>query len=65
MPKLKITEEWTYRTPLVTCTYPAGSHDADDDVIAAAIAAGVMKGKDDGDRAAKAGAQDDTGEAES
>ena len=65
MPKLKLAEEWTYRTPLVTRTYRAGTHDADNDVIEAAIAAGAMKGKDDGNGTATAGAPDDTGEAES
>jgi hypothetical protein len=51
MMKIKLTETWTYRTPLITVDYPAGEHDMTKEAAAAAKDAGVIdetKEKNDG-----------------
>ena len=37
MSTITLAEPWTYRTPLVTISYPAGIHDMPDDIAAAAL----------------------------
>lgn len=36
MPTITLSEPWTYRTPLVTITYPAGTHEVGEDIAAQA-----------------------------
>lgn len=45
-----LDQSWTYRTPLLTIEYPAGTHDMPDDHAAAALAANVIKEKRNGNR---------------
>lgn len=72
MQTINLAEPWSYRTPLVTIDFPAGSHEVDDAVAQAAAAAGVIeaeapkrgkaKDKSDGDEGtATAGAAGDPG----
>lgn len=36
MPKITLAEPWTYRTPLVTVSFPAGTHEVTAEIAAAA-----------------------------
>lgn len=75
MKTITLAEPWTYLTPAVTIDYPAGTHEVDDDIAAAADNAGVTgkaakagktKGTGNGDEStATTGAQGDTGAIES
>lgn len=68
MKTINLNADWTYRTPVVTIDYAAGAHEVEDDIAAAAKAAGVTgksKDKANGDEGtATAGAAGDTGEAQ-
>jgi hypothetical protein len=60
MPTIKLASPWTFRTPELTIDYPEGSHTVDADIHAAALAAGVIEGKTNGNGSAKTGATGDT-----
>ncbi|WP_310533129.1 hypothetical protein [Novosphingobium sp.] len=53
MATITLAQAWTYRTPMVTINYGAGTHEVPDIVQTAAIDAGVTEtdeGTDNGDR---------------
>ena len=54
MHTINLKAPWTFRTIERTIDYPEGSHSVDDEVFAAAVAAGVSEGKAN-ERTAKAG----------
>jgi hypothetical protein len=55
MPKINLKSEWTFRTIVRTIDFPAGEHEVDAEVHAAAVEEGVIKGNDDGNGASKTG----------
>ncbi|MES2904627.1 MAG: hypothetical protein V4696_10620 [Pseudomonadota bacterium] len=61
MQTIKLTKEWTYRTPQVTVEYSAGEHEVTD-AIAKAYAA--EHGEEADGRSAKAGSPRAAGKAE-
>lgn len=57
MKTLNLDKPWTYRTPVVTIPYPAGTHQVAKEVHAQAVAEGVTtKEKNDGGSSGNAGA---------
>ena len=71
MATITLEKAWTYRTPLVTVDYPAGSHEVTQDVLKAAVddgvianPAGASKGKNDVDSSATDGSKGDPGAAQ-
>ncbi len=67
MPKIKLAEPWTYRTPLATIEYPAGEHEVTEEI--AALAPNALpadtkpKESANGDGTATPGAKIGTGKA--
>lgn len=56
MSMMTLEEPWTYRTPLVTIRYPAGSHRVKREIHTAAINAGASKDDDNGSGDSEGGA---------
>lgn len=46
MPTITLSEPWTYRTPLATIDYSAGTHEVTDEIAAAAPVAPVEENAD-------------------
>lgn len=55
MTTITLKDAWTFHSIPRTIDFPAGAHDVDDEVFAAAVAAGVTEAGD-GNGDAKAGA---------
>ena len=66
MTQITLAEPWTYRTPAITVTYPAGTHEVAPDIAAAApVTETETEEADDGNRTAKASAPRRSRKAES